>query len=72
MEPFDHLTWNDPSEAQVTFIDELVKQIFIKKTDEVSQLKNKIISIFTMLHFKKKTEEKHLEISLFYTCVPKS
>ena len=30
-----------------------------------------IILIFTMLHLKKKNKEKHLQISLLYTCVPK-
>ena len=34
-------------------------------------IKNVRILIFTMLHFLKKNKEKHLEISLFYTCVPK-
>ena len=33
------------------FTDELEKQIFIQKTVEGGQLKNKIILIFTMLHF---------------------
>ena len=34
-------------------------------------IKNKMILIFTMLHIFLKNKEKHLEISLFYTCVPK-
>ena len=47
------------SEFLLAFIDELKKQIFIKKTVEVDN-KNKIILIFTMLHFLKKYKEKHL------------
>ena len=49
--------WGTTQNFCLTFTDELVKQIFIKKTDEVSQLKTKIISIFTMLHLKKKLKE---------------
>ena len=41
------------------------KQLFIKKT--VGQ-KNLKILIFIMLYFFKENKEKHLEISLFYTC----
>ena len=34
-------------------------------------IKNVRILIFTLLYFFKTNKEKHLEISLFYTCVPK-
>ena len=34
-------------------------------------IKNVRILIFTMLYFSKKNNEKHLEIPLFYTCIPK-
>ena len=43
----------------LTFIDALEKQIIIKKLLKWAN-KNKIILIFTMLHFFKKYKEKHL------------
>ena len=49
--------WGHTSEFCLAFIDELEKQIFIKKTVEL---------------YWKKNEEKHLEISLLHICVPKS
>ena len=61
--------WGAPQNFCLAIIHELEKQLFIKKTVEVGQ-KNVRILIFKMLYFKKNTE-KHLEISLFYTCVPK-
>ena len=44
-----------PQNFFLAFIDELEKQIIIKKT-----VKNKIVSIFTMLHFLKKYKGKNL------------
>ena len=49
--------WGTPQNFCLAFIDELEKQIFIKKTVEL---------------YWKKNEEKHLEISLLHICVPKS
>ena len=41
------------------------------KTNKSRPIKDKIILTFTMLHFLN-IIKKHLEISLFYTCVPKT
>ena len=54
----------------LAFIDKLEKQLFIKKLLS-GPIKNTRILMFTMLYFFKKNKEKHLEISLFYTCIPK-
>ena len=43
----------------------------IEKTGCSEPIKNKLTLIFTMLHYLKKNKEKHLKMSLFYTCVPK-
>ena len=52
-----------PQNFFLPLIDELEKQIIIKKTVEVGQLKTNNL-IFTMLHFQKQNNEKHLQISL--------
>ena len=44
--------------------------IYFKKNCLSGSIQNKIILILTILHFFLK-KEKHLEIPLFYTCVPK-
>ena len=43
-----------------------------KKNCWSGSIKNVRILIFLTLFLKKKKKEKHLEISLFYTCVPKT
>ena len=47
----------------MAFTDELQKQIFIKETVKVCQLKKTIV--FTMFHFSRKNKEKRLEIQFF-------
>ena len=63
--------WGTLQNFCLTFTDELEKQLFIKKNCWSGPTKNSRIIIFTTLHFFKKNKEKHLDISLFYTCVPK-
>ena len=53
-----------PPNFFLVFIDELEKETIIKKKVLSGPIKNKIILIFTMLHFFKKNKEKHLYISL--------
>ena len=60
-----------PKNFCLAFINELEKQLFIKKNCWSGPIKNVTISIFTMLSFFYKNKEKHLEILLFYTCVTK-
>ena len=62
--------WGTPLNFCLAFIDELEKTIYLKNCRS-EPIKNVRILIFTMLYFSKKNKEKHLEISLFYTCVPK-
>ena len=52
--------WGTPQNFFLAFIGELEKQIIIKKNCWSGAIKNKIILIFTMLHFYKKIKEKHL------------
>ena len=62
--------WDTPQNFFLIFTDEVEKQIF-KKNCLSRSIQNKIILILTILLFFKKKKEKHLEIPLFYTCVPK-
>ena len=63
--------WGTLQNFSLVFIDELEKQIFIKKNSWSEPIKKVGILIFTMLHLKKIIKkEKHLEI-LFYIYVPK-
>ena len=57
--------WHTTQNFCLPFMNDFEKQLFIKKT--VGQ-KNLKILIFIMLYFFKENKEKHLEISLFYTC----
>ena len=54
--------WGTPQNCYLAFIEELEKQLFIKKTVEVAQKNNIKLLIFTMLYFLKKNKEKHLKI----------
>ena len=57
--------WSTPQNFFLKFIDELEKQLFIKKLLKWANKKHKNVV------FLKKKKEKKLEISLFYSCVPK-
>ena len=46
--------WGTPQNCYLAFIEELEKQLFIKKTVEVAQKNNIKLLIFTMLYFLKK------------------
>ena len=63
-------SWDTTQNFFLAFTDKLEKPIFIKKLFKWAN-KNKITLIFTMFHFLNKNKEKHLEIPLFYTRVPK-
>ena len=61
-----------PQNFCLAFIDKLEKQLFIRKNCWSGPIKNVRILIFAMFFKKKKNKEKHLEISLFYTCLPRT
>ena len=63
--------WGTTQNFCLVFINELEKQLFTKTTVQVSQKTNKKFSIYAVVFLKKKQKEKHLEISSFYTCIPK-
>ena len=58
--------WGTPQNFCLAFIDELEKQLFIKKNCWGGLIKNVRILIFKMFFFKIK---KHIWILLFYTCI---
>ena len=53
----------------LAFIDELEKQL-LKKLLKWASKKCKNFNIYNIIFFKN-IKQKHLEISLFYTCLPK-
>ena len=59
------------SEFFLAFTDELEKQIFIKKLLKWANKKQNNFNIYNAALKKKNNKEKQLEMSLFYTCVPK-
>ena len=63
--------WGAPQNFCLAFSDELEKQLLLKKMLKKANKKCKNFNIYNTVFFKK-NKEKHLEISLFYTCVLKS
>ena len=61
--------WGTPQKFCLAFTDELEKQLFIKKLLKWANKKCKNFNFNNV--FFKKNKEKHMELSLFYTCVPK-
>ena len=57
-----------PQNFCLAFIDELEKQLFIKKTIEVGPIKNVRILIFAMLHFLKKYRKTPGGIIILHMC----
>ena len=62
--------WGTPQNFYLVFIDELGKQLFIKKTVEVA-IKCKNFNTYNAFKNKRTNKEKDLEISSFYTSAPK-
>ena len=63
--------WGIHQNFYLALIGELEKQLFIKKKlFRVGQQKSKNFKIYNVVFFSE-NKEKHLQISLFYTSVPK-
>ena len=65
------MRWSTPQNLYLAFIKELEKQLFIKKLLKWANKKCKNFNIYNIVFKKKEKKEKHLNTSLFYTCVTK-
>ena len=63
-------TWSTPQNFCLEFIDELEKQLFIKKNVKWASKKCKNFNVYNVVYFLKR-KEKQLKISLFQIYVPK-
>ena len=61
--------WYTPQNFFLAFIDELEKQLLIKKTVDVNKKQQKQKNIFTMLHFLKKKKKTPGDIIILHQCI---